>query len=572
MIKSLIIDNLALISHSEINFAQGLNILSGETGAGKSIIIKAINFILGQRADSSIIKNGTPYLKVVASFSNNSKAVSELFDSWGMDFDDDIIISRTLNVDGKSDIRVNGSIINLTMLKQLGSLLVDIYGQHENQILLDPKNYIKIVDNFDTGIELLKERVANDVDKLFEVKRLLEKNFGDESAKLREIEILKFEIKEIEDANISEDEYDSLITCKQKAKSIQKILENLRETNNVLEKGYLGSTLSGAIKKCKSDLNSIKEYDSKYEELSTRLGNVQIEIEDISNEIFEELKNASYSDFDLDNIEQRLDYIKKIYSRYGSDFDGVMKYLNGAKIRLDEIVNNEEYVEKLKKEKHIILSSLFDECKVLHTAREQVAQTISDSIKQELKNLEMKEADFVIEISEFPQFENFENNVTKNGVDKVSFCFSANLGQPLKDLSKVISGGEMSRFMLAYKNVVAKKDGVSCLVFDEIDFGISGVVGQKVAMKLASIAKICQIISITHLAQIACMGDRNFVITKEAQNGDTVSSIREISDNELIAEISRLSGSKANFLTSEAHSIEIIEYAKKFKSSLNKKV
>ena len=569
MLKFLSIKNLALIDEQEIQFTYGLNVLSGETGAGKSIILKAINFVLGDRADKSLIKNGSNLMKVDAVFENVDEYVNSILLSLDVEPDETLILSRNLNNDGKGDIRINGKIVTLNMLKQVTPYLVDMYGQHENQTLLNPKKYLDIVDDFnDKKIVPLKQSLNSRINQLNDINKRLNENFGDEKEKERIIELLSYQINEIENANLIIGEEESLQQQKEKFLASQKITDNLSMSSEILNNGHMGSSISGAIKQVKNYLQNIAKYDEEFSELSKRMENTYLDIEDALDSIDSYINNAGIGEKELDRVEGRLDTIKLLKKKYGQNIEEIDLFLVNAKRKRDEIENNEELLKKLEIQKSELKDKIYSDCANLHSLRINNATLISNLISNEFVDLGMKNAKFEIIIDEIPSLSDFESKLTFNGLDKLQFMFSANLGTPLKELQKVISGGEMSRFMLAYKNVIATKDDIATLIFDEIDSGISGVVGQSVANKLANISRTHQVITITHLPQIASMGDSNYLIKKYQVGNTTKTQVTQITQMELIKEISRLSGSGYESELGIAHAEELRNKAIEYKSQL----
>ncbi|MDD4276182.1 MAG: DNA repair protein RecN, partial [Clostridia bacterium] len=567
MLKFLSIKNLALIDEQEIQFTYGLNVLSGETGAGKSIILKAINFVLGDRADKSLIKNGSNLMKVDAVFEDVDEYVNSILLSVDVEPDETLILSRNLNNDGKGDIRINGKIVTLNMLKQVTPYLVDMYGQHENQTLLNPKKYLDIVDDFnDKKIVPLKQSLNSRINQLNDINKRLNENFGDEKEKERMIELLSYQINEIENANLIIGEEESLQQQTEKFLASQKITDNLSMSSEILNNGHMGSSISGAIKQVKNYLQNIAKYDEEFSELSKRMENTYLDIEDALDSIDSYINNAGIGEKELDRVEGRLDTIKLLKKKYGQNIEEIDLFLVNAKRKRDEIENNEELLKKLEIQKSELKDKIYSDCANLHSLRINNATLISNLISNEFVDLGMKNAKFEIIIDEIPSLSDFESKLTFNGLDKLQFMFSANLGTPLKELQKVISGGEMSRFMLAYKNVIATKDDIATLIFDEIDSGISGVVGQSVANKLANISRTHQVITITHLPQIASMGDSNYLIKKYQVGNTTKTQVTQITQMELIKEISRLSGSGYESELGIAHAEELRNKAIEYKS------
>lgn len=571
MISRLYIKNFALIDEHEIYFNQGLNVISGETGSGKSMILNALKFVLGGRSDKSFIRNGEKSLRVEICFDHIQINTLEQLNDLGIEYENEqIIIVRTLNTDGKSDIRINGCSATVSMLKQITLTLVDVYGQFDNHSLLSVKNHINIIDKFNQQeINKVKSELKNLINKLKEINDQLSLNFGSEEDKLREIDLLSYQINEIENADIHDIEENELTNVKSKILSIEKIANQFEQVIQIFNYGCNNSSISNAIKSCNQSLKNIEDLDIKYKEINDRLSSIKFELEDLSDEINNINNNLIYDQNELDKIEERLDLIKSIKRKYGDSDDKRLKYLNDIKTKLDFIINNDKLIAKLKEEKINQLKKIFESCKKLNNLRHVICDKLTNSINKELTELGFKGAkfdvSFINENTIFQDIENIENNLSLNGLDNLEFLFSANSGEPLKPLNKIISGGEMSRFMLAYKNVVAEKDNIDTLIFDEIDTGISGIIGQQVANKLANISSNHQILAISHLSQIVAMADHNYLVNKKVENNKTYSKINKLNEDELYLEICRVSGQIENSELSILHAKELRSNALKHK-------
>ncbi|MBQ8749050.1 MAG: DNA repair protein RecN [Clostridia bacterium] len=543
MLKNLIINNFALIKDLEIEFGNQLNVISGETGSGKSLIMKALKFVLGDRADKSFVRNGEQYTKVQCVFDSINENVRVVCNELGIEVgcDEPLIISRTLTIDGKGDIRINGNISTLTNLNKITKLIVDFYGQQEHYSLLETSKQLDIVDNFKLdNIRELKGRLSTLIEAKKDIELKLKQNFGDDKDKQLKIELLEYEINELENNQFNDDYEDDLREKKTKYQSIEKIKAGLDSVKNILGYGYSNSSLANAFKDICTELKMVERYENDATKLIEQSESLRYEVEDLEFKI-ERLDNSLFNeDLNIDEIEQELEKVKSIKRKYGQRESDRLDYLENSKMELDFILNNEKVVKEYTAKLDAVKADIFKVCNNLYKEREISKVEIEKGLVQNLKDLEMKNAQFKISHN---YNENLEN-LTVNGLDTIEFMFSSNLGQPLKPLSKIISGGELSRFMLAYKNVIMLKDDIDLLIFDEIDSGISGVVGQKVANKICDISRNCQVISISHLPQIVSMADNNLLVFKESKNNETCTSCKVINENDLLKEIARLSGSK----------------------------
>ncbi len=564
MLVSIKINNIALISSSKIEMKNGFNVLTGETGAGKSIIIDALNFVLGDRADKSLIKSGEDSARVEAVFDvPNDPEIMDFFENNGLDFDNTIIISRMMSIAGKNECRVNGDIVTISMLRKLTSYLVDIHGQHEHQDLLDVKNHIVFLDNFDNSVQKIKTKLKNILDNLQNINVQIKNLGGSQEDRLKSIELLQHEIEEIEQADIKEDEEETLKVEKNRLNNFEKIYESLSQSISLLDGEY--GIVSNSNVACK-ELENATRFDDSLNDLLQRLENIKYDSRDILDSLKEYLSNIDFSANRLEEIEQRLDLIKDIYRKFGGTYDSTISYLEQAKLKLYDLENCQDKINKLQKEKSEILDELYDACRELTSKRRVIAQVFESAILIELATLGMKNSSFVVQNKANYTRENIEQFATTNGADDIEFLFSANLGEPAKPLSKIISGGEMSRFMLAIKCVAIAENDYKTLIFDEIDSGIGGAIGAVLGQKMSQISKNYQVICITHLAQIACIADTHFKITKYSDEEKTYTKVEILDREERVAELARmLSGSNSSVAI--LHAKELLDSAEKYKNN-----
>lgn len=558
MILELYMKNCALIEELRLDIDKNLNILTGETGSGKSIIIGALGLCLGGKYDRSFLRKGTEKGLVEAVFDVNNQKLKEKLLENGIDIEEDnqIIISKEIFDDGKSISRINGRNVKVSFLKEISNYLIDIHGQHQNQVLFDKDTHIDFLDLF--GEELLYES-KSDYEKIYieynEVKKalnVLTENKDDMQIQ-REIDLIKFQINEIESANLNENEYEDLLKQRDVYRNGEKIFTNL---NNAYLNLYDGSINSvDLISKSLGDLGAIAQYDEKLNDYNDTIERIMYELQDISRDIRSYKENIDFSPYELEQIEQRVDEINTLRRKYGDTIEEILTYKDKINERLDEILNRDEKVEELKLKLKKVEDILVIKAEKLTQKRKEVARNLQEKLLYELKSLNMKNVVFEVSFG--------KSTFNAKGQDDIEFMISFNLGEDIKPISKVASGGEMSRFMLAFKTILADIDEIDTLVFDEIDTGISGIAAQIVGEKLSLIAKKKQIICITHLPQIAANADTHYCIEKKTSNERTFTVISRLDDNQRKDEIARLiAGSNITEKTME-HASEIIELAKK---------
>ncbi len=532
MIKSIRIQNIALIELAEIDFFSGFSVLSGETGAGKTVIINAINFSLGAKADKTLIRYGESFCQTEACFSNLSDATKEVLVEFDVDFDDEIVIKRKLTVEGRSDIRINGQAVTLTMLKKLTLSLCDIYGQSEHYSLLNANNQLKVIDLF-VGRPLidLKQQTLYHIEKIKNARKILEENGGDEYSRSIRIDVLSYQISEIEKAELYDGEEDELLEKKKVYSNAQKIGESLSMlTSSISADGGVLDILSTAINK----LSQISEYSSEYLELYDRLYSIKTDIDDVSYTASSCLDGIDFDEREKQRIEDRLELIINIKRKYGNSYNEIMEFYQKCLIEYENLQNFAELSKRCESdilESETALNKIYNK---MHELRISGAENFSKSVERELCTLGMKSATFSVEVTKG----NFK--LSENGNSEVEFLFSANKGEPLKNMSKIISGGEMSRFMLALKLVANDVGGT--YIFDEIDAGISGEVALIVAKKFVQLSKQVQIITISHLPQIVSFADNNYLIKKSENELKTTTNIVNLDREGKINEIVRLTG------------------------------
>lgn len=559
MLETLQIDNIALIEKLEISFCKGLNILSGETGAGKSIIIDSLNFVLGTRADRSLISYGKDSAKVSAFFDiSDSPNTKRLLEEMEIESDgDELVIKREMSEAGKNSCRINGQKVTLSMLREIALSLTDIYGQHEATGLLDDENHIVVLDKYaKTSLEGLSETQKALCHELSEIKRELSK-YGSMSDVAKKTDMLRFELEEIEKADLKDGEEEELLAKRKKFNNSRAITDAL-----ALAESYLNGDDGGAVTSvsgAKSQLTSVQEYDERYSELIDRLDSAKIELKDIAETIEGLLEESEYNPYEAERVEQRLALIRTLKRKYGKDIAEVLAYADKIREELKFYDDAEYNIEKLSSALASCENKLKANSKKIHSVREEYAKKLAENICTQLKELGMNNASFYAEVVYD------ESNITASGADSVTFMFSANAGQPAKALSKVISGGELSRFMLAVKNTISDIDGIQTMVFDEIDTGISGRTAQVVAEKLYNISTGKQVLAVTHLPQLASMADAHYLISKTTENGKTFTLVQLLDEDGTIEEIARLLGGSDYGTHALPHAKEMKDHADAYK-------
>ncbi len=566
MLQKLCIKNVALIESVEINFTQGLNVLSGETGAGKSVIIESLNFVLGAKADKTIIRSGSDECFVRAEFDvQENNSVIALYNEFDFEVEDVLIITRKFTIDGKNSIKINGNTATVGMLKKFTSILVDVHGQSEHFNLLKNSNQLDLLDKLGgEPVQALKTTIKSEYEQYKQTIKELNDLGGDESARLVRLDILNYQINEIEKADLKENEEEELLSSKQKIQFQEKITNALNAVKSSIDdEGGVSDILSNASRM----LSGVSNLDDEYLKLYDRLESVFSELDDISNSATNFLDSLDVLELNPYEVEARLDLIKGLKAKYGNSILEINDFCLRAIEERNKLENCNEIVDRLSEIKLSKENALYALYKKLSVLRKATADEFKNNVIGELVELGMPKATFDVSFSELPEIEECSFS-SFNGIDKIEFLFSANLGEPLKPLSLVISGGEMSRFMLAIKTQTSKHNDISTFIFDEIDAGISGNVAKIVAQKFAKIACDTQIIAISHLPQISAMADNNLFIQKFETGEKTITTVKTLNATEKIEEVVRLIGGGSDSESAINHATELIQKAKQFKNSL----
>ena len=568
MIRSLSINNIALIDSLEINFHHGLTVLSGETGSGKSIIIDSLSFVLGERADKSLIKHGEDSAEVTALFEIVDGNVTDKLVEYGYEAEDgQLLLSRKMSVGGKNEIRIQGKPSTLAILRDIAKELVDIFGQGEHLALLDEKKQLSVLDSF-CQFGAIPQKLAELKARIREIDKQIAELGGSDEDRERTLDFLRYQVKEISEAALNVEEEAELTAQRKRMMNAEKITSAMSCVTESIS-GDGGAT--NALSQARDALRGIIANEPTAEELDKRLTAVLYEVSDISDCAEQVLGGMDFSESEADKMEERLDLIKSLKRKYGGSVEAVLAFCEQATAKIDKIVNASELSEQLTETRRSIVDEMYRLCEQKSAERQKTAKTLAKEIMKGLADLDMKNTQFVVEFADKPTKETYAKSPSTNGYDNVRFLMSANAGEPLKPLAKVISGGEMSRFMLAVKNVTARAEQIPTMVFDEIDTGISGNTAQTVADKLASVSSYknggYQCIVITHLPQIVAMADNSLVISKTVTGGKTHTVVTEVNDDDkFAAEVARLMGGigQHNLLAAKA----LIQWCKEYKSKL----
>ncbi len=531
MLSHLHIENIAVIECADISFDAGFNVLTGETGAGKSIVIDAISAVLGERAYRDMIRTGANKASVQGVFTD----VPQLpwFEDNGVPYDSEIIINREIYLDGKNICRVNGSLVTVSILRNLGIQLINIHGQHDSASLFDEDNHLLYLDAFGENEGNLAQYT-----QLFEqvssLRNEIRRMSMDESEKLRRTETLRYQIEEIEKADLEPDEDERLEARRKILQNAEKLSDGM---NTAVACLYGDDDTDGAaslLTEAERELARLSRYTDAYGQLHEKIADLMYQVQDVAEELRDARDDLSYSADELEQIEARLDVIHRLRRKYGATCQDILDYLQRAKDELDEIEFADDHIERLKGKLLKAEQAATESAAQLHARRQKAAQRLSERILDELAQLDMPKVQFVCHFT--------ETELTIKGADSVAFYMSANAGEALKPLSKVASGGELARIMLAMKNVLAEQDQVATLIFDEVDTGVSGRAAQKVAEKLRSVASAKQVLCVTHLPQLAALASTHFLIDKQERDGRTYTTVVPLDIEGRKRELARIIG------------------------------
>ncbi len=551
--------NCALVEELRLTIDKNLNILTGETGSGKSIIIDALGLCLGNKYDKSFLRKGTDKGFVETVFYSENENLKRIMSENDIDMEDGIItIARVIYSDGKSTARVNGRTVKLSLLKEIVSYLIDVHGQHQNQLLFDPSRHLKFIDAFagETIVDAKMEykELYSEYSKVkSELLRLNDNK--DEMEIQREIDLLKFQIDEIEAANLNPEEYEELIQKRDVFRNSEKIFNNLNVSYEAIHNSEINAI--DIVGRVVSELSSIASFDKKIGDIYNEVERIMYELQDLSGEIRDYKDSINFEPYELEQIEIRLNDINNLRRKYGDTIEDIFNFHEKISKRLYDILNRDEEKERLKEKLESIEKELYKKSEVLTEIRKEQAEKMAALLIEELDSMDMKNVRFCTEFS--------DRYFTAEGRDFAEFMISFNVGEDLRPISKVASGGEISRFMLAFKTILADTDEIETLVFDEIDTGISGIAAQNVGEKLSDIATKKQIICITHLPQIAANADTHYCIEKKTDGERTFTVVEKLDADGRKREISRLISGKQITEKTIEHAKEILSLAEEYK-------
>ncbi len=556
MLSSLKIENVAVIEHSEIIFDSGLNILTGETGAGKSIVIDAINAVLGERTSKDLIRTGAGRAKVTAYFEDIPSSAEAKLEELGFDCDGDrsVLITRVINADGRNICRVNGSNVTVSMLKVIGRDLITICGQHDSQYLLDKEHHIDFIDAMADCDELL-ESYLETYNELKAVKKQLKKLLSVEAEREQRIDFLKYQIDELTAANIKIGEKDELVRERDRLANREEVIRCLSIIENTLNGDGESRGVNSELYTVIEALQKLSFYDDSFSDYYESLENLRFTLSECSSHASSSLDGFEDGYGDINAIEERLDEIYRLSRKYGATEEDMLTYFAKIVEEYNSLVSNDEKLEELQKKYNELADELFKRGCYLSDCRKQTAIEFEKKVSDELRFLDMPDARFCVDFR--------EANATEKGMDEIEFIFSANAGQDMKPLIKIASGGELSRVMLAIRCVLSDSDSVETMIFDEIDTGVSGRAAHKIAYKMHGLSESKQVICVTHLAQIAAYADNHLYIEKKATDEGTFTQVTSLSENEKVKEIARIIGGDIITAATLDSAKELINYAHK---------
>ena len=531
MLSLLHIENIAVIECADISFDAGFNILTGETGAGKSIVIDAISAILGERAYRDMIRTGTNKASVRAIFTD--VPAFDWFEENGVPYDPETVIHREVHLDGKNICRVNGSLVTVSVLRKLGIQLINIHGQHDSASLFDENNHLQYLDAFSNN-ESLRTAYAQHFETVAKLRREIDRMSMDEGEKLRRMETLRYQIEEISKANLEAGEDEALEARRKILQNAEKLSDGMNAAVSCLYGDDDSDGAASLLAEAERELARLGRYTEAFAKIHEKVADLMYQVQDVAEEVRDARDDLSYSADELEQIESRLDIIHRLRRKYGATCEDILQYLENAKAELDEIEFADDHMERLKRKCEKAEKEAWQAALQLRESRKTGAEALAERILMELAQLDMPKVQFSCVFTEL--------DLAANGADAVAFYMSANAGEALKPMSKVASGGELARIMLAMKNVLAEQDQVATLIFDEVDTGVSGRAAQKVAEKLRSVAKNKQVLCVTHLPQLAALANTHLLIAKEERGGRTYTTVTPLDLEGRKRELARIIG------------------------------
>ena len=561
MLEMLHIENIAIIEQAEIAFARGFNALTGETGAGKSIVIDAMSAVLGQRTSRDLIRTGANKAFVSAWFSHVPTSVCA---DLGIEPDEDgnLMLQREIHADGKNVCRIGSRPVTVSQLRQVGSRLVNIHGQHDGQQLLDEEQHLTFLDSYGK-MENTHSVYTDKYKSLTDIRRKMAELQMDEAEKARRMDTLQYQIAELERAKLQVGEEESLESRRNLLRNGEKFISAVSGCDHFLNGGDDSDGVLTLLKRAQESLGSVRNLDESFSSLYQRLQEAYSEIYDIADTVSDQRSNFDFSPNELDEVEGRLDLLYRLKKKYGPSVEEMLEYLDKCRIELDHICYAGDTLERLKKDEQKAEQAVLTAARALSEERKTAAAALETLVLDELRQLDMGKIRFCVEFT--------QQEPDATGMDSVRFLMSANVGEELKPIHKIASGGELARIMLALKNVLSEQDQVNTLVFDEVDTGVSGRAAQKVAEKMARVAKVKQVLCVTHLPQLAAMADTHFSVEKGERGGRTYTNVEELERSRRREELARLTGGAHVSDTMLQGAEELLLQAETFKKNLSAK-
>lgn len=549
MLSLLHIENIAVIECADISFDAGFNVLTGETGAGKSIVIDAICAILGERAYRDMIRTGTEKALVRGVFTDVPRL--DWFEENGVEYDSEVVIHREIFLDGKNICRVNGTLVSVSILHKLGIQLINIHGQHDSAALFDENNHLVLLDAYSEN-ENLRDTYAKSYEQVCVLRREIQRMSMDESEKVRRMETLRYQIEEISKAELEAGEDEQLENRRKILQNAEKLSDGIHAAVSSLYGDEDTDGAASLLADAERELSRLSRYTDAFSSLHEKVADLMYQVQDVAEEVRDARDDLNYSADELERIESRLDVIHRLRKKYGANCREILEYLENAKQELDEIEFADDTVEQLKKKLSAAETDAKANAMCLSENRKSSAKRLSQQILSELAQLDMPRVQFSCEFT--------ETELAPNGIDSVAFYMSANAGEALKPLNKVASGGELARIMLAMKNVLAEQDRVATLIFDEVDTGVSGRAAQKVAEKLKSVATNKQVLCVTHLPQLAALASTHLLIDKQERNGRTYTTVTPLDFEGRKKELARIIGGSSITETTLKSAEEMLQF------------
>ena len=556
MLDLLHIENIAIIERADIAFQPGFNALTGETGAGKSIVIDAMSAVLGQRASRDLIRTGADKAFVSATFSRVEPA---LFGEFGLEPDEELLLLREIHADGKNACRVNGRPFTVTQLRALGSRLLNIHGQHDGQQLLDEEQHQLYLDSFGKTEELLNTYTEK-YQAFTEIHRQIRALQMDESEKARRVDTLRFQIEELQRAKLRPGEEEELSARRSFLRNGEKFISAVSEADYCLNGGDEGSGALGFLRQAQDAIGAVRHLDDGFAKIYERLEDIYSEVYDVAATVEDQRESFDFSPHELDDVESRLDRLYRLKKKYGPTVEDMLAYLEKCKSELEQIEYAGDALARLEKQEKKAGRAMLDAARALSARRHEAAQVLSAQILSELQQLDMGKIRFAVDFT--------EKAPDATGTDHIRFLMSANVGEELRPINRIASGGELARIMLAMKNVLSEQDHVGTLVFDEVDTGVSGRAAQRVAEKMARISRKKQVLCVTHLPQLAAMADTQFSVEKGEEGGRTFTHVCLLDRAQRRQELARLTGGARLTEAMLSGAEELLAGAEEFKKSL----